>query len=122
MDNILFIGTPEEVESFMEAMQKDVASRPTFPKQELSLEDCDCDVCSGEEPSEHDAVHSPNHYSVLGGLEAIKIIRNTMTDDQWYGYCLGNIMKYRLRAGEKDALQQDIDKANKYKELYEELK
>tara|TARA_R110002020_G_scaffold225658_2_gene435752 strand:- start:4214 stop:4522 length:309 start_codon:yes stop_codon:yes gene_type:complete len=68
-----------------------------------------------------DVVNKPKHYALFGDIEAIHVIRKSMTDEQWHGYCLGNIMKYRLRAGNKDALEQDIAKANKYKELYEEL-
>jgi hypothetical protein len=45
-----------------------------------------------------------------------------MTDDQWFGFCLGNIIKYRLRAGNKGALVQDIAKADFYEELYEKHK
>lgn len=66
-------------------------------------------------------VHSPSHYQVFPDVEAIEIIRKSMTVEQWYGYCMGNMLKYRLRAGSKDDLQQDIDKANKYKALYQEL-
>jgi hypothetical protein len=45
-----------------------------------------------------------------------------MTTEQFYGYCLGNFLKYRLRIGAKDEVQQDLGKSNKYKELYEKHK
>jgi len=75
---------------------------------------------SKKEVVTNDPVNSPSHYKVLDDVEAIDLIRKSLTPEQWKGYCLGNIMKYRLRAGEKDALEQDINKANKYKELYNE--
>lgn len=66
-----------------------------------------------------DVVEKPRHYQFFDGVEAIELIASSMTQDQFYGYCLGNKLKYRLRAGEKDDLQQDINKSNKYEELYE---
>ena len=64
------------------------------------------------------AVDAPAHYDVFPGTEAIQIIASTMTQEQFYGYCLGNTLKYRLRAGKKDAVDQDLAKAQKYTELY----
>ena len=45
-----------------------------------------------------------------------------MTVEQFYGYCLGNILKYRLRAGGKDDVMQELGKADKYQELFTEFK
>lgn len=69
-----------------------------------------------------DAVRNPSHYKVIGDVEAIEIIAASMTESQFEGYCLGNILKYRLRAGNKDRLEQDIGKADFYKELFEAKK
>lgn len=69
-----------------------------------------------------DVVNSPAHYSFFPDLEAIQVIARAMTQEQFYGYCLGNRLKYRLRAGKKDALEQDIAKSDKYTELYEQHK
>ncbi|WPJ56929.1 hypothetical protein RCIP0111_00038 [Klebsiella phage RCIP0111] len=66
------------------------------------------------------AVHSPKHYQFFPDLEAIEVIARSMTQEQFYGYCLGNRLKYRLRAGNKDKLEQDIAKSDKYLELYEQ--
>lgn len=65
-----------------------------------------------------DAVNSPQHYQFFPDLEAIEVIARSMTQEQFYGYCLGNRLKYRLRAGNKDKLEQDIAKSDKYLELY----
>lgn len=67
-----------------------------------------------------DMVNSPSHYQLLPEVEAIDVIKATLTHEQWKGYCLGNILKYRLRAGDKGDALEDIRKANKYKEFYEE--
>lgn len=65
-----------------------------------------------------DNIKNPSHYQILEGVESIQIIASAMTMEAWSGFCLGNIIKYRLRAGNKDALEQDIGKADYYKELY----
>lgn len=67
-----------------------------------------------------DAVNYPKHYQFFPGLEAIEVIARSMTQEQFYGYCLGNRIKYRLRAGNKDKMEQDIAKSDKYLELYEQ--
>lgn len=67
-------------------------------------------------------VDKPKHYQFFPDLEAIEVIARSMTQEQFYGYCLGNRLKYRLRAGNKDKLEQDIAKSDKYLELYEKCK
>ena len=69
-----------------------------------------------------DVVDKPAHYQFFPDLEAIEVIARSMTQEQFYGYCLGNRLKYRLRAGNKDKLEQDIAKSDKYLELYEQHK
>ena len=67
------------------------------------------------------AVINPNHYDMMGA-NTIEILAAAMTEAEWRGFCLGNTLKYRIRAGKKDNLQQDIDKANNYERLYEKHK
>ncbi len=71
---------------------------------------------------ENEAVKNPKHYQIFDGVESIEVIACSLTSEQWKGFCLGNILKYRIRAGKKDKLQQDIDKANYYGELHEKYK
>ena len=72
---------------------------------------------------EHDPVHNVKHYEIFKGIEAKEIIELVLTSDlaahldNYEAYCLGNLLKYRLRAGNKDKLEQDIAKAERYKEL-----
>ena len=66
----------------------------------------------------NDVVKSPKHYQVIDGVESIDIIASSMTYEQFKGFCLGNIIKYRMRAGNKDELNQDINKSNFYVELF----
>ena len=69
-----------------------------------------------------DSVNSPAHYQFFPGVEAIEIIAASMTLDEYRGYCMGNRLKYRLRAGNKDKLEQDIAKSDKYVELFNKWK
>ena len=70
-------------------------------------------------PKTHDEVNHPSHYQLGGGLESIDVIRATLTPEQFKGFCLGNALKYRLRAGNKGDAQRDIDKAEWYKKEIE---
>lgn len=62
-------------------------------------------------------VERPKHYKFFE-MEAIDIIRASMTKEQFIGYCKGNALKYRLRAGKKDDTLQDIAKAEEYEKFY----
>lgn len=68
-----------------------------------------------------DGVKQPSHYQLFDGVEAIEVIARSMTQEMFKGYCLGNILKYRLRAGKKSelaTLEKDMAKATFYLELY----
>lgn len=72
-----------------------------------------------------EGVKKPSHYQLFDGVEAIEVIARSMTAEMFKGYCLGNILKYRLRAGKKGemaTLEKDTAKAEFYKELYEKHK
>jgi hypothetical protein len=75
-----------------------------------------------DQREQHDPVNNPKHYQIGGGVEAIDIIKASLTSEQFKGYMLGNFLKYRLRAGDKGDLQQDIGKSNWYRERLNNLK
>ena len=79
-----------------------------------------------KDPSvDDDGVKQPSHYQLFEGVEAIEVIARSMTQEMFKGYCLGNILKYRLRAGKKSelaTLEKDMSKAAFYLELYEKHK
>lgn len=68
-----------------------------------------------------DNVRNPKHYQMCG-IETITIIASCMTESEWLGYCRGNIIKYRLRAGKKGDATECLAKADFYEELYEKHK
>ena len=68
-----------------------------------------------------DDVTKPKHYRIFGEYiqtEALDVMRSTLTTAEYIGYLKGNILKYKLRAGDKgsdeDALK-DIAKGREYK-------
>ena len=65
-------------------------------------------------PQQEDPVNNPKHYQFAPGIEAIDVIEAILTTEQFRGYCIGNALKYRLRAGDKGDTQQDIDKSKWY--------
>ena len=67
-----------------------------------------------------DMVNSPPQYQ-LDGLEAIDIIKASLTADEYLGYLKGNALKYMLREPFKGNAKQDVAKAQWYLERYHAL-
>lgn len=66
-----------------------------------------------------DKVNSPNHYKLRGlDIEAIDVIRGALTDDEFRGFCKGNVLKYTIREGHKNG-DEDLKKARKYLDFLE---
>jgi hypothetical protein len=67
-----------------------------------------------------DKVNSPDHYKLRGlDIEAIDVIRGALTEDEFRGFCKGNVLKYTIREGHKNG-DEDLKKAKKYLEFLEE--
>lgn len=61
----------------------------------------------------NDDVYSPSHYQLEGlGIESVDVIRATLTEEEFKGWCKGNALKYLMRAGKKDPSKemQDLEK------------
>jgi hypothetical protein len=72
--------------------------------------------------SEHEAITSPAHYKVAEGVEVVDMIRAVLTPEQFRGYCLGNLIKYRMRAGKKTmSPMEDLGKAHVYETWLKEM-
>lgn len=66
-----------------------------------------------------DKVNSPNHYKLRGlDIEAIDVIRGALTEDEFRGFCKGNVLKYTIREAHKNG-DEDLKKAKKYLEFLE---
>lgn len=67
-----------------------------------------------------DNVNAPNHYKLRGlDIEAIDVIRGALTEDEFRGFCKGNVLKYTIREAHKNG-DEDLKKAKKYLEFLEE--
>ena len=62
-----------------------------------------------------DNVNNPNHYKLGCGIESIEIIKRVLGTQGFVAFCLGNILKYLIRAEKKNKLE-DYKKAAKYLE------
>lgn len=83
--------------------------------------ECTCHLMPLAKPVD-DGVRKPSHYQVFDGVESIEIIARSMTVSEFRGFCLGNVLKYRLRAGKKSELatmEKDLNKAAFYQELFD---
>jgi hypothetical protein len=62
--------------------------------------------------SQFDNVKKPIHYANKK-VEVIDYIKDTMTAEQYQGYCLGNVIKYASRYQNKNGIE-DLRKAQTY--------
>lgn len=88
---------------------------PSWPEQEK----IDDDVSMGEPHME--GVKDPIHYQAFG-TDVMEVISRSMTEEAFRGFCLGNWLKYKLRAGNKGSADKDIAKSENYKAMFEEYK
>ena len=59
-----------------------------------------------------DMVNSPPHYNQYG-IECIQAIMATLTEEEFRGYCKGNVLKYTWRENYKNK-NEDLLKAQWY--------
>jgi hypothetical protein len=62
-----------------------------------------------------DNVNNPNHYKLNCGIKSIEIIKRVLGLKGFVAFCLGNILKYLIRAEKKNG-KEDYKKAAKYLE------
>lgn len=69
---------------------------------------------------EQDEVNNPSHYA-SGDIECIDAIRASMTQEEFLGYCKGNVIKYNWRWRDKGG-KQSLEEAQWYQaRMIEEL-
>ena len=66
--------------------------------------------------TDHNPVTNPKHYDLFPGQQSIDVIQAALTPEEFAGFCKGNAIKYRLRAGEKGDAAEDLAKANWYRD------
>lgn len=80
----------------------------------------ECYYCAGIPKEEdkinyksfNDTVSHPSHYT-HGGIECIEAIKAALTEEEFRGYCKGNILKYTWREKYKKG-DEDLKKAKWY--------
>ena len=115
MDNCM---TPEEEKLTAEDWIEDAPTRSDQAVRMHHYESDQVDTKNYSVPNTVQAycdVNHPKHYQIAPGVEAIDIIKASLTPEQYRGYLLGNLLKYRLRAGEKGDAAKDLAKADWYK-------
>ena len=58
----------------------------------------------------NDAVNHPTHYT-RGGIECIDVLQAKFSEEAFKGFCVGNAIKYLMRAGHKNNECEDYRKA-----------
>lgn len=57
------------------------------------------------------SVYKPEHYT-SGKIETIDYIQDKLTNEEFIGYCIGNVIKYtsryRLKGGKEDLLKASV--------------
>lgn len=61
-----------------------------------------------------------SRYYDHGGIEVQEIIKAKLTNEQYIGFCLGNIIKYSGRANFKGQFGRDIEKVGFYQKFLDE--
>ncbi len=79
------------------------------------------DIFTGTKP-ERPTRKTPSHYMLLDDIESIDLVASSMTEEMFKGFCLGSIMKYRLRAGKKDDLAKEIAKSDDFEVIFKAKK
>lgn len=54
------------------------------------------------------------HYELWDDFQVIDAIKALLTPEEFLGFLKGNMIKYRLRAGKKGSVLEDIEKAIDY--------
>lgn len=70
---------------------------------------------NGNDGEHYSAIH-PQHYKVFPDAQALDIIKASLTEEEFKGFLKGNFLKYRLRAGYKGDIQEDIQKSHVYRD------
>ncbi|UGB31683.1 DUF3310 domain-containing protein [Metabacillus sp. B2-18] len=62
----------------------------------------------------------PNHYQT-GGIEVFDYMKAKMTEEQFEGFCIGNVIKYTSRYHHKNGIE-DLKKAQRYLDVLIDFK
>lgn len=98
---------PQKIESSGDFYVTPSRDKKPGPEDKINLETTELDL-----RVEDNSVHSPAHYQLADGLEAIDVIDEAVEDPA--SFYRGNAIKYLLRAGKKGDAHEDLRKARYY--------
>lgn len=76
-----------------------------------------------EETKEENDISNPKHYKLDGlDIESIDVVKAVLGEEGFINFCLGNILKYAIRAKKKGQFDSDIGKIKTYSEFIERTK
>lgn len=76
-----------------------------------------------EEIKEENDISNPKHYKLDGlDIESIDVVKAVLGEEGFINFCLGNILKYAIRAKKKGQFDSDIGKIKTYCEFIERTK
>lgn len=99
-----------------ESSEKEVKNMPRIECPAPQPPVTNPDNCCTEAPSPY---HDKHYNGCI--IEPILLMQKHLTKEQFEGFLLGNIIKYRVRAGHKDDAKKDIDKAMRYEQWLREF-
>ena len=68
-------------------------------------------------------ISNPKHYKLDGlDIESIDVVKAVLGEEGFINFCLGNILKYAIRAKKKGQFDSDIGKIKTYCEFIAEAK
>ena len=98
-------------DGYSDKVKKVIEEAYELPKDNMFVDDY---IPDSEPVRGHDMINNPSHYEIGDtGIEAIDIIRETLTKEEFIGYCRGNVLKYSIRANKKNG-EEDLRKADIY--------
>lgn len=80
-----------------------------------------CKSCH-EKQQPDEQVKDPKHYDWFPNTNVLTIMATSSTEAEWRGFCRNTALKYRLRLGKKDDLEQELSKADNYCAVFEQYK
>lgn len=76
-----------------------------------------------EERKEENDISNPKHYKLDGlDIESVDVVKAVLGEEGFINFCLGNILKYAIRAKKKGQFDSDIGKIKTYCEFIERTK
>lgn len=85
------------------------------------LDEYPCIICDENNNEwkckDENLITAPDHYT-SGSIECIDAIRSALTEEEFRGYCKGNVLKYIWRERMKGG-NEDLKKARQYIEFME---